>query len=464
LIVARLLAPSDYGLMALVATCTGTIYLLVEMGLGAAILQFPNLRQSELNACFWLMVAAGLACYSVLFAAAPFLAGWFDAPEFNPLLRVGALGLILVAFSVVPDALLRKEFDLDKVCRADIVGTVAGLPVTIGLAYWGAGAWALVIGQLVQSSVRLTALWSTVRWWPGFDMASGRLRQILGYSGSTLGNRVCWAVYQQADVLVIGKIAGEVAVGTFSLAKQLILTPVTKVTGLVNELTTPFMARMQEDLPRMGDSFLRSVRFVTWLTVPLFLSLMIAAHDLIVAALTTKWEPAVPVFRVLCVYGIVYSVSVLYTPVLMATYRANLLFKYMLLQLVVMPCAFIFATQRWGVVGVAWVWALVYPMGVAWLTVVVLRTLRIPWSVYAGQFRSALVAGLFVVVMNLMIQTMVSGTHAGAMYLRLAAAMLTGCAAYVGSVLVASDGLRDEVPRILGWILRQNREPVGSNG
>ena len=173
LLVARLLNPADYGLMALAGVWTCAMALIGELGLGAAIVQFRYLEDRELNACFWLVVAMAGFGYLVLYASAPAIAAWFDSPMLSDVLRVAGVSLPLVALRTVPDSLLRKRLELDRVSQAEMASMLAAIPVVLGMAWAGAGVWALVAGTLVMPLVQDVVSFWFVRWRPGFGWGAG---------------------------------------------------------------------------------------------------------------------------------------------------------------------------------------------------------------------------------------------------------------------------------------------------
>src|SRR5207245_5272696 len=154
LVVARLLTPEDYGVMALAAVWTYIIWLVAELGLGAAILQFRDLDERELNTCFWLTLGVAGLGYVLLYAAAPAIGAWFVNPTLSPVLRVLGLTLPLSALRAVPDAMLRKRLELDKVSKAEIGAAVVAIPLVVGTAWGGGGVWALVAGALIAPLVQ----------------------------------------------------------------------------------------------------------------------------------------------------------------------------------------------------------------------------------------------------------------------------------------------------------------------
>ncbi len=457
LLVARLLAPSDYGVMALAGIWTTSIALIAEMGLGAAIIQFRELEEEELNSCFWLTMIIASAGYLALYASAPFIASWFDSPLLSSVLRVSGVSLLLLALRVVPDSLLRKRLALDKISQAEIGAAVVTIPVVLGMAWAGAGVWALVTGVLIQPLVQNLMIFWFVGWWPGLRFGGGRTGEVVRYSLTTLGARMCWAAYQQADSFVLGKVSGEATLGLFSMAKQLATLPVEKVSGAVNQITYPMMAELQGNREAMRTAFLRSLRLVACICFPLCIGLLLEAEDFIRVALGTHWISAVPVLKVLCVYAIFSSVAVLLSPVLMACYRTRFIFRYTLIQLLIMPFLFWAGAAQWGAIGVAIAWSTAYPLALAWLAGGALREMRLPWKTFLAQFRPAVTASTIMALAVVLIQWGWTRWGEDLPAARLAVTVLIGSVVY-GAVLLRVGGpLRDEIKEVWGWMFQGGR-------
>jgi len=255
--IARLLSPADYGLMAIAGIWTGIVALLAEMGLGAAIVQFRDLEERELNSCFWLTMGIDTVGYVALYVASAALGTWFVNPMLTEILRVAGLGLPLVAVRVVPDSLLRKQLAFDKVAKAEIIAALSAVPVMIGMAGAGAGVWSLVAGVILVPFVQTAVSFSYVRWRPGLQIGGRQYSQVLKYSLNTLGSRLCWGTYQQADVFVLGKVSGDLVLGFYSMAMALASLPVEQVSAVVNQLASPLMAELQANQEAMREAFLR---------------------------------------------------------------------------------------------------------------------------------------------------------------------------------------------------------------
>ncbi|HSX83073.1 MAG TPA: lipopolysaccharide biosynthesis protein [Candidatus Saccharimonadia bacterium] len=454
LVVARLLHPNDYGLMAMATVWTSAMSLLAEMGLGAAIIQFRDLEESELNACFWLTMGVASAGYFILYAAAPALATWFASPRLATVLRVLGLILPLLAVQIVPDSLLRKRLALDKVSKAEIVASLSAIPVVLGMAWAGAGVWALVAGALLQSLVRDMVTFWFVRWWPQWRLGSGHLREVFNFSLATLGTRLCWVSYQEADAIVLGKVSGAMALGFYSMAKELTLLPVTKIAAVVNQIASPMMAELQDDRGAMRTSLLRTLGLVACVTLPLCVGLAMVSEDLVRVILTDKWISIVPLMRVLAGYSVMRSLSVLLPPVLLARYRARFLFSYTLTLLLCMPLAFWVGAAWLGSIGVAAAWVLVYPIIMARMVHEALREIEGSWTMLWEQVRASAGATLLMAIVVLAVQWLFPQAEVVGSFVRLVGTTGVGAVTY-GLVMFLFGGqvVQDmwETVRLILW-------------
>ena len=185
--------------------------------------------------------------------------------------------------------MLTKQLQLDKGAQAEIISALVGMPVMLLLAWTGAGVWALVFGGIAQAVVRTIIIFAFHPWWPRFRFTGRRIPAMLRYSMSAVGANLGWSLYSQMDSLIVGKLTNEQTLGIYSMAKQLAIMPVTKVSVVINQLAGPVMARLQHDQERLRALFLKVVRLVTCVTLPLCVGLGLVAHDFILVVLGEKW-------------------------------------------------------------------------------------------------------------------------------------------------------------------------------
>jgi O-antigen/teichoic acid export membrane protein len=457
LLVARWLSPSDYGVMALVGIWTGTIAMVADMGLGWAIVQFPEVEEDEIESCFWLTLLTTSVAYLSLYTFAPAIAQWFGSPQITEVLRISSVTLLLFAFRLVPDAMLRKRLALDKIAQAEMLSVAAAMPVMLVLAWNGAGVWALVFSSVVQAAIVVLALIAFYPWWPRLQFSGRRLPAMLRFSVSAIGANLGWSVYSQIDSLIVGKLTNEQTLGLYAMAKQLAIMPVTKVSVVVNQLAAPVMARIQDEQDRMRTGFLRLVRLVTCLTLPLCVGLALVAGDLIPVALGDKWMPVTPLFQVFCLYALTHSVEVLLPPVLFARYRSGFLLKWTVALLVVMPGPFVAGTLWHGAFGAAVALALIYPWAMVWMAREALKELDLSVKELLRHLSPIAVPTGLMALSVVMVQWAVPSEEFWQHVMRLVVATAVGVAVYGSAVSLIRRPLAKEVQEVLGWVLRRKQ-------
>ena len=445
LFIARLLSPEDYGLMALAGIWVFTISLLSEMGLGAAVIQFRDLDQRELNACFWLTLIIGVVGYGTLYAAAPAIASWFATPRLTDVLRVVGLALPLLSMRVVPDGLLRQRLALDRISQIEMAAALITIPVAVILAWSGAGVWTLVAAQLVQQMCQTLSMFYLVEWRPGVHIGSARLHKILRFSGTVTGTRLAWAAFKQADNVIIGKVCGDAILGTYSLAKQIAMLPIEKVAGAVAQISFPVMAELQDDRETMRRYFLKSIRLVSCLVLPLSIGILLVADDFVLLVLGEKWMTTVPILRVLCIYTFNSSLTFLLSPVNVACYRVDLDFRYMVAQALVMPLALWIGATWYGAIGAAVAWTAVHPLVLSWLITQSVKGLDLSWRHLFKEVRSACMATHVMAIAVIGVRWGFTFSNSSATVLRLLGCVTAGIVTYVLTLIWVARPVADEI-------------------
>jgi teichuronic acid exporter len=452
LVVARLLKPDDYGLMALAGTWIAIASLIAELGLGAAIIQFPHLEDGEINACFWLTLATAWAAYGALFALAPGISAWFASARLCAVLRIAGLTLPLTAIRTVPEGLLRKRLELDKVSKTEVAALLGTIPVTLGLAFFGAGVWALVAGALTIPLIRGIASFWFVRWWPGLRLRGRRFQEIARYSLAVSGTNTLWAIYQQVDTLILGKMSGAAVVGFYFMARLLANLPLEKVSAPFNQIAYPVLAELQADRSAMRASFLRVLRLTACVTVPASVGLALIAEDLVAVALADKWAPVVPLLRVLSICGLIRCLGVLLPPVLFARYRTAFLFKWTASGLVLTTLAFWGGAAWSGALGVALASIIVYPLLTVWMAGATFREIEVGWYTIWDELRPVVRAALVMTGWILVLLEAMRVAEVGDPLARLAFTSGSGAVIYAATIIRCGGRLTTELAEVAGWV------------
>jgi O-antigen/teichoic acid export membrane protein len=455
IVVARILVPADYGVMALASVFTGTAGTLAEMGLGRAIIQFRDLDRRELDTCFWITMTLATIAYAVLSLGASIVARWFGVPRLADVLPVLALVLPLTACSIVSDSQLRKRLALDRISQAEIIGGVIALPVMLGCALSGLGVWALVVGSLASLVARSVATFAFAPWFPGLRVGGERAREVLNFSLTTLGASIMWTLKEQTDVLVIGKITGQVAVGFYSMAKDLAMLPTAKISAVVNILSSPMMAELQTNTEAMRGAFYRAMRLIAAIALPTSAGVALVADDMVAVLLGPKWLPAVTVLRLLCLYAAVRAVDVLLAPVLFARRRERFMFWYCLALLIAVPAAVTLGALWDGAPGAVVLLTPVYCGLVAIMTKETLAEMNGSFSELWSETWPILASTAAMTAVVLPLREFTFAERFDPPLVELIILSMSGAVTYLGVLFAVGRTVISEGAEIVGWILHR---------
>lgn len=361
ILLARILMPTDFGLVAMAWTFVGLLEQINQLGIGAAIIQRADMEEEDLQTLFWIALGAGVSFYAVAFVGAGPLASFFGNDRLVEVIRFLALTMILSGLSTVPFNLLTKDLAFGKRSKAEVLSVLSGGLVSVTLALRGFGVMSLIMGTLCQQAVLTAMVWVLAGWRPRWHFSPERVGSAFRFGLSVMATRMIWYLHSSADTVIVGKLLGDRLLGYYSMSGQLSTLPVQKISTIVNQVAFPVFAQLQHDLPKLRTYFLAMTRFVAVITFPLMTALVIVAEPLVRLILTDKWLPVVDIFQILCVIGVVKSVDTIIPNMLMARGRADVLLKYNVAILLLLPSAFLLGAQ-YGLLGVAYAWLIAYPV------------------------------------------------------------------------------------------------------
>ena len=297
-VLARLLLPDDFGLVALGAVVNGLAALFSRLGLATAVVQAPRVTGRLLSTAFWLSTLVGLLVTLLLVALAPLVAGLYDEPRLTGLLRVSALAFAL-NLAVVPMALLQRSLRFKQLAGYELAGVVVGLGTTVALALGGAGAYSLVIGPVVQVACTGAAVWATVRWVPRGFVHRRELGELWRFGRGLTGTNLLTFAARNTDTVLLGQVVGFGQLGLYSRAYNIMMMPLQQVTLVLSRAMLPAYAQMRDDPARLRRSWLTAVRASLLLGVPAGLGVAAAAPAVVETLYGPRWTGAVTVLVLL---------------------------------------------------------------------------------------------------------------------------------------------------------------------
>jgi len=351
-VLARLLSPHEFGLVAMVTVITSFANLFAEMGFSAALIQKQDIQPIHLSSVFWLNVIAGGALTLLFILGAPLLAAFYNEPALIPLTIASAVNFSIASLGIVQMTLKTKAMDFQTLSLVEITATGVAGGVAIGLAYGGFGVWSLVGQSLVLSGVTVILLWLLSDWRPRFQLHWGYIKELLGFSVSLFGTNILnyWA--RNIDYLLIGRFLGTDPLGIYYRAYDIMLVPLTSVSRVLSRVMFPSLALVQSDPQRVRNMFLRLTRTVALASFPMMFGLLVTVEPFVLTLFGDQWREMIPLLRVFALIGLLQSIITLNGNLYLSQGRADLQFKVSLAVKAVAITGIIIGL-RWGIVGVA---------------------------------------------------------------------------------------------------------------
>jgi lipopolysaccharide exporter len=292
-ILARILVPSDFGLVGFALVAMQYLDIVNRFGLDTAIVSWPEVDDDLLSTTFWFSLVTGFVFYATAWIAAPAVAEFFGGDGVTDLLRVIALVLVIESFSIVHGALLRRDLRFKAKLVPDVIkGSTKGV-ASIGLALAGAGAWSLAWGQVIGALCEMIALFALVRFRPGLRFDWRRFGAFGRYGFHMISVELLAAVRANVDYLFVGRVLGRAALGAYTLAYRLPELVIRSLNGVVGSVAHPMMARLQDDRDALARYYRDYVRVMATITVPAGVGIALIADPFVRVVYGERWESAI---------------------------------------------------------------------------------------------------------------------------------------------------------------------------
>lgn len=362
---ARLVAPRDFGLFAMVGAVCGFVGLFAEMGLTAATVQRRVLTRAQSNALFWVNLALGLAASGMVAALAPLIARFYGHPELRSVAIWWGSGFALAGAGVQSRALLERRMRYRALLGLDVAALAIASTAAIGCAALGLGVWALVVQMLAMNACSTSGALLLAHWRPGRPRGAPGLRELVAVGANLLGWRALGYFTRNLDNLVIGRLMGAVPLGYYTRAYQLMLYPVGALTQPLRAVMLPALSRLQDDPERLAKAYVKSLRVVIAVCAPITLLTVTLADEVVLTVYGVQWRPAIHVLRILALAGLWEVVFNSIGWLFVVVGRTDRQLRWGLISAPLI-CAGFLIGARWGVAGVAWSYtvvlsALAYP-------------------------------------------------------------------------------------------------------
>ncbi|KQS23916.1 MOP flippase family protein [Dyadobacter sp. Leaf189] len=356
-ILSRFIDKADFGLMAIAIFVIGLSQIFMDMGISNAIIHKKDVTKAQLNTLFWLNILSGISIYITLFISSPFIADFYRAPELVSIIRWTSATYLIVPFGQQFETLLVKELNFKSLSIRDVIGKTSGFLVSVLLAFWHYGIYALVYANFIQASVStlLLVIYGLKVFKPKFDFDWHSLKDggFFSFGLFQMGEKTVNYFNSQFDTLLIGKLLGMEALGVYNIAKTLAFKPYQIINPIVTKVAFPVLAKMQDDIEKLKRAYLQILRLLTYANAPVYAAMIIFAKPLIILFFGEAWTESIPFLRILAITALCNSIGNPVGALLLARGRADWGFYWNLGMLLFMPLC-IWMGSFWGLEGVAW--------------------------------------------------------------------------------------------------------------
>lgn len=308
IVLARILAPEDYGKIALITVFTAIMQVFVDSGLGTALIQKKDADDLDFSSVFYFNFAICLILYTVMFLLAPFIANFYRDETLVPIIRVISLTIVISGVKGIQQSYVSRNMLFKRFFFATLGGTVFSAALGIGMAYAGAGVWAIVAQQLSNTTIDTLILWITVKWRPKRAFSWDRLKKLLSFGWKMLASSLLDTIYNNLRNLVIGRIYSSADLAYYNQGDKMPSVIVNNINTSIDSVLLPTMANAQDDFTRIKEMTRRAIKMSTYAMAPLMMGLAFCAEPIIQLVLTEKWLPCVPYLRIFCITYMFYPI------------------------------------------------------------------------------------------------------------------------------------------------------------
>ncbi len=353
ILLARLLAPADYGLIAMLTIFLAVAQSMVDSGFGSALIQKQDATATDESSVFYLNLVFACATYALLWFGAPFIAAFYEEPILTPLSRLMGVNFIINAFGLVPISILQKRLDFKTLAQRTLVAVVASGPVAVFLALQGYGVWSLAVQTIVSTALQTAALWYWSGWRPAPRFSRKALAGMFAYGSKLFFSGILGSIFDNLYPLLIGRLFTKTDLGFYAQARTYQRLPMMSITGVISQVSFPAFSSIQHDRPRLKAGYRKAIGLACYLVFPIMLGLIAIADPLFHVLLTDKWAPSVPYFRILCLVGMLFPLHSLNLNALKAVGRSDLFFRLEVAKKILTVAA-VLITYRYGILAMVW--------------------------------------------------------------------------------------------------------------
>ncbi|WP_026733922.1 MOP flippase family protein [Fischerella sp. PCC 9605] len=351
-VLARLLGPETFGLVALASIFLAFVQIFLDQGLSTAIVQRKEIEPEHLDTAFWTNLGIGILLTILSIACAGFVSNLFREPQVTPIIQWLSLNFAIGSLNNVQQAILKRQMAFKPLAIRSLVAVIIGGAVGVVMAFLGYGVWSLVGQQLSNAIAQVITLWKVSDWRPGLRFSPKHFKELFSFGINIVGISLLNFVTRRSDDFLIGYFLGSVALGYYSVAYRLLLITTQLLTSVISNVSLPTFAKLQQEPERLRNALYKAIQITSLIAFPGFIGMTALSPELVPVIFGEKWLPSIPVMQILNLTGILYAYFYFNGSLIMALGKPSWKLGLDFVQATGNFIAFAI-TVRWGIVAVA---------------------------------------------------------------------------------------------------------------
>jgi PST family polysaccharide transporter len=457
IIIARLLAPSDFGLISMALVFMFFAESFSEIGIGTFIVQKEKLEKADLDTSFWLAIISGFLLTIVTLFLAPVIAWFFKVNKLEEILRVLSINFIFISLSIIPLNLLNKEFEFKKRSITEFSTDLLSSLLAVLLAFRGLGVWSLVVRSISKWAMLTILIYIIQPWRPGFFFSREKIGELYKFCAPVTGSRLLWSFYANSDYLIVGRALGEHFVGLYRVAYLLARKPLEKLMLIVGDLILPAFSKVKLESDKAEILFKKLSKYVSIAIFPANIGLILISQDGISIVLGEKWVPMTTAFQLLCLLSILKTLDIGVAPLFNSLGKPSQNFRFDILSCIFIPASLIVGVH-FGLEGVCIGWITSYAVMAVVRLRFALKELNLSWRKYLYNLKDPVLGTILMAATVLLCQ--ISFLELMPPVIRLIGTCFIGSLSYLTYMILFCDDVRYAFNGINGSIKRRRGKYV----
>ena len=352
-ILARILAPSDFGLAAMAIMMDTITWLVLSLGVNSAVMYYQDHIEERFNAAFWLYLASSIFFFIIQVSVAPIIACFYKEPLLIPIIRASAVALFINSFGAIQKALLSKRMDYKKISILDAFTNTLLSLLYVSFALAGFRVWSFIYPKIIVAVINVTCLWHITSWRPKLKFYFQYWGEMLNYGKNVLFSSIIDYTLNNSTYVLIGSMVGATSLGLYTFAYDKSMMIINNLVTPIITISFPAFSRLQNHRDKLKSAFLKSIKMITLLSFPYGFFQFVIGHEFISVIFGNKWHAAIILFQMIIAYSMVRSLVLSGSPILEAVGKPNIVLRWNLIYAPVYIGTIYLGFKLWGVRGIA---------------------------------------------------------------------------------------------------------------